>query len=139
MTPSARRRAYLREAALMLVLARIAVRALPAGQVFAWANRPQRRVKRFAADQARWVAWSIDTMSVKPWIKASCLASALAAHAMLRRRGIASRLCLGVARDEGAVAAHAWIEVGQDVIVGAAEAVRFTRIAQFGDDDAVRA
>ena len=39
------------------------------------------------ADQARWVAWSIDTISTKPWIKASCLVSALAAHAMLRRRG----------------------------------------------------
>ena len=71
-------------------------------------------------------------MDAKAWIKGSCLASALAAHAMLRRRGIASSLCLGVARDEGAMAAHAWIEVGQDVIVGAAEAVRFTRIAQFG-------
>ena len=53
-------------------------------------------------------------------------ATALAAQAMLRRRDIASRLCLGVARDEGALSAHAWIEVGQDVIVGAAEAVRFT-------------
>ncbi len=134
MKPATRRRAYLREAALMLAFARVAVRLLPPARIFAWANRPQRRSRRFAADQARWVAWSIDTMSAKPWIKASCLVSALAAHAMLRRRGIASRLCLGVARDEGAVAAHAWIEVGQDVIVGAAEAVRFTRIAQFGAD-----
>jgi hypothetical protein len=132
MTPSTRRRTYSREAMLMLALARVAVRLLPPARIFAWANRPQRRSKRFAADQARWVAWSIETMSAEPWIKASCLASALAAHAMLRRRGIASKLCLGVARDGGAVAAHAWIEVGQDVIVGAAEAARFTPIAQFG-------
>jgi hypothetical protein len=132
MTPSTRRRTYLREATLMLVLACVAARLLPPARIFAWASRPQRRSKRFAADQARWVAWSIDTMSAKPWIKASCLASALAAHAMLRRRGIASRLCLGVAHDEGAVAAHAWIELDRDVIVGAAEAARFTPIAQFG-------
>jgi Transglutaminase-like superfamily len=129
---STRRRAYLREATLMLALARTALRLLPPACIFAWANRPQQRTRRFTADQARWVAWSIDTMSAKPWIKASCLASALAAHAMLRRRGIASRLCLGVAPDAGAVAAHAWIEVGRDVIVGAAEAARFTPIAQFG-------
>jgi hypothetical protein len=132
MTPGTRRRTYLREATLMLALARVAVQLLPASRIFAWANRPQRHSKRFAADQARWVAWSIDTMSAEPWIKASCLASALAAHAMLRRRGIVSRLCLGVAADEGAVAAHAWIEVGRDVIVGAAEAARFTPIAKFG-------
>jgi Transglutaminase-like superfamily len=132
MTPSTRRRTYLREATLMLALARVAVRLLPPARIFAWADRPQRRGKRFAADQARWVAWSIDTMSAKPWIKVPCLASALAAHAMLRRRGIASRLCLGVARDEAAVAAHAWIEVDRDVIVGAAEAIRFTPIAKFG-------
>lgn len=117
---------------MMLVLARIAVRILPAAQVFAWANRPQRRSRRFAAAEARWVAWSIGSMSAKPWINASCLSSALAAHAMLRRRGIASRLCLGVALDDRTLAAHAWIEVGQNVIVGAADAVRFTRIAQFG-------
>jgi hypothetical protein len=132
MTPGTRRRAYLREATLMLALACVAVRLLPPARIFAWANRPQRRIKRFAADQARWVAWSIDTISTKPWIKASCLVSALAAHAMLRRRGIASRLCLGVTADEGAVAAHAWTEVGRDVIVGAAEAARFTPIAKFG-------
>ena len=43
-----------------------------------------------------------------------CLPRALAAHAMLRRRGIASSLCLGVARSGGAFAAHARIEVGEE-------------------------
>lgn len=132
MKPSTMRRAYLREAAIMIIFAAMAVRILPAARVFAWANRPQRRATRFAAVEANWVAWSIGSMSAKPWVNASCLSSALAAHAMLRRRGIISRLCLGVARDGCTVAAHAWIEVGQDVIVGAAEAGRFTRIAQFG-------
>lgn len=101
-------------------------------RVFIWANRPQRRATRFAAVEANWVAWSIGCMSAKRWINASCLSSALAVHAMLRRRGIVSRLCLGVARDASAVVAHAWVEAGQHVIVGAAEAGRFTQIVQFG-------
>src|SRR6476660_9051913 len=126
------RRAYLREATFMLVIARLAVRILPAAQVFAWANRPLRRIRRFAVDEERWVAWSVETIGAKPWMNAMCLPRALAAQAMLRRRGIASRLCLGVACDEGAMAAHAWIEVGQDVIVGGAEVTRFTRLTQFG-------
>jgi len=137
MKPAAMRRAYLREASLMIALASVAVRILPAAQVFAWANRSQQHRKRFAVDEMDWVAWSIEKMSAKPWLNASCLSSALAAHAMLRRRGIASRLCLGVARDEGALVAHAWIEVGQDVIVGA-ETGRFTRIAQFGGGRTIR-
>lgn len=132
MKPNAMRRAYLREATLMLALAQLAVRIVPAARVFAWANRPPHRIKRFAADEARWVSWSVETMGAKPWMNALCLPRALAAQAMLRRRGIASRLCLGVAREGGALAAHAWIEVGQDRIIGGAEAARFTPLAQFG-------
>jgi hypothetical protein len=63
---------------------------------------------------------------------AVCLPRALAAHAMLRRRGIASKLCLGVARDGDEFTAHAWIEVGEQKIVGGEEAVAFTQIAAFG-------
>jgi hypothetical protein len=51
---------------------------------------------------------------------------------MLRRRGIASRLCLGVARGRDALNAHAWVEIGNDKIVGGAEADGFTRLATFG-------
>jgi len=135
MTPAVRRRTYLREAALMLCLARCALHALPARIIFGWANRPVRRINRFAVDEAHWVAWSVETAGSRRWINASCLPRALAAQAMLRRRGVASRLCLGVAPGQGAMAAHAWIEVGEDVIVGGAEAARFTRLARFALSD----
>ncbi len=132
MTPATMRRVYLREATVMLILARLAVRIVPAARLFAWTSRPPRRIKRFAADEIGWVSWSIDTIGGKPWMKALCLPRALAAQAMLRRRGIASLLCLGVASNGGALAAHAWIEIGPDMIVGGAEATRFTRMAAFG-------
>lgn len=134
MKPSTLRRHYLSEAAMMLILARIALWILPASQIFGWANRPQRRCRRFASAEASWTAWSIETLSSKSWIGASCLSCAIAAHAMLRRRGIASRLCLGVARDDRTMVAHAWVESGQRVIVGAAEAARVSRIAEFGGE-----
>jgi hypothetical protein len=132
MKSSTMRRNYLLEAALMLLLARLAVRVLPATRIFAWANRPLRRINRFAADEVRWVAWSVETVGAKPYVNALCLPRALAAQAMLRRRGVASRLCLGVGHDDDALSAHAWTEIGQNIIVGAAEAERFTRLAQFG-------
>jgi hypothetical protein len=127
-----RRRVYLREAAFMLILARLAVRWAPPTRLFAWANRSPRRIKRFAADEANWISWAVETLGAKPWINALCLPRALAAHAMLRRRGIASRLCLGVARDGGELTAHAWVEIGNDKIVGGSQADAFTRLAEFG-------
>ncbi len=126
------RRVYLREAAVMLVLARLAVRFVPPARVFAWANRPPRRIHRFAVDEASWISWAIENLGTKPWMHALCLPRALAAHAMLRRRGIASRLCIGVAREGDKLAAHAWVEIGKDKIFGGTEADGFTRLAEFG-------
>jgi hypothetical protein len=80
----------------------------------------------------RWISWAVENLGARPWMGALCLPRALAAHAMLRRRGIASRLCLGVAGDGDALNAHAWVEVGKDRIVGGADANAFTRIAEFG-------
>jgi hypothetical protein len=130
------RRVYLREAAAMLLFAQLALRIVPAARLFAWASRQPRRIKRFAGDEVDWVSWSVETMGAKPWIKALCLPRALAAQIMLRRRGIASRLCLGVARDGDALTAHAWIEIGRDMIVGGAEAPLYTRVAAFGGEHA---
>jgi hypothetical protein len=125
------RRVYLREAAIMLVLARLAVRFVPAARLFRWADRPMTKVCRFAVDEASWVAWAIEH-TASPGMDTQCLPRALAAHAMLRRRGIASRLCLGVARDGRDVTAHAWIEIGGRVLVGGADASGFTPLAAFG-------
>ena len=116
----------------MLLLARIAVRWLPSAHLLAWADRPMRHIRRFAADEARWIEWSIERAGALPGMAALCLPRALAAHAMARRRGIPSRLCLGVARNGEEFAAHAWIEVGERKIVGGDEAGSFTQIAAFG-------
>ena len=132
MKPAVRRRIYQREAALMLLLARIAVRLLPPARLFAWADRAPRQVRRFAVDETGWVAWAVGNIAARTWMGALCLPQALAVHAMLRRRGVESRLCLGVARDGAVLAAHAWVEVGGDKVIGEREAGGFTRIAEFG-------
>jgi len=116
----------------MLVLARLAVRLMPMSRILKWADRPPRRIRRFTCDERAWVAWAIDSAAAKPWIAAPCLPQALAAHAMLRRRGIASRVCLGVAGVPDQIMAHAWVEVGEDRIIGGAGAEAFTRLAAFG-------
>jgi hypothetical protein len=126
------RRAYQREAFLAIVLARLAVRFVPSARIFAWANRPPHRINRFAANETSWVLWAVEGIGAKPWMNALCLPRALATHAMLRRRGIASRLCLGVARQGQALAAHAWVEIGENEVVSDRQISRFTRLAEFG-------
>lgn len=126
-------RRYLREAALMLTLARLAVHFLPAARIFSWADRLPRNTNRFANGEARWVAWSVERTGNNPWMNALCLPRALAIHAMLRRRGIASRLCLGVARDGQELIAHAWVEIGETTAILDPAFQRFTRLAQFGE------
>ena len=126
------RRLYQREAFFTNVLARLAVRFIPSARVFSWANRPPRCINRFAGDQISWVLWAVESVGAKPWLKALCLPRALATHAMLRRRGIASRLCLGVAREGQALIAHAWVEIGENKAVSDSQIGRFTRLAEFG-------
>jgi len=132
MTPETTRRRYLREAAVRVFLAQLAVRFVPPARLFAWAERPPRRICRFAIDEARWVSWAVERVGDSARLNSACLPRALAAQAMLRRRGISSRLCLGVAREGGKLTAHAWVEIGEDKIVGGAEAATFTRLAEFG-------
>ena len=126
------RRLYQREAFFTIVLARLAVRFIPSARLISWANRPPRRINRFAGDQISWVLWAVESVGAKPRLNALCLPRALATHAMLRRRGIASRLCLGVAREGQALIAHAWVEIGENKAVSDSQIGRFTRLAEFG-------
>lgn len=124
------RRVYLREATLMLIFARLAILILPPAYLFAWLKRPPARVNRFAAHEISWISWAIESSGQK--LKMACLPQALAAHVMLRRRGIRSRLCLGVACEKEQLAAHAWLEIGNETVVGGTESHRFVRLAHFG-------
>ena len=126
-----RKRLYLREAFVMFVFARFAVRMVAPARIFAWVDRPLQRTNRFSGNEVGWINWAIDTIAAKSSRKNLCLPHALAAHAMLRRRGIASRLSLAVAREQE-LAGHAWIEVDDHTIVGDTGGDRFTRIAEFG-------
>jgi hypothetical protein len=133
MKAKAMRRMYLREAAVMLAVAKLAIRLFSAAPLVAWASRPPRRINRFnVREDSGWVSWAVETVGDKRWMRATCLARALAAQTMLRRRGIASRLCLGVAREGKELSAHAWIELGQEAVVGGREATAFTRLVEFG-------
>ena len=77
------------------------------------------------------VAWAVGAAARRaPW-RAACLEQALAAKAMLRRRGIESTLYLGVTQDP--VAAHAWVRVGDLNVTGGQNVARYAVVASFAD------
>lgn len=61
----------------------------------------------------------------------TCLVRALAGRWMLRRRGVASVLHLGVSTAQGTLAAHAWLEAAGGIVCGGREAAGFTPLASF--------
>lgn len=66
-----------------------------------------------------------------PW-RPACLEQALAASLMLRRRGVPSHLCIGVATgDRRDFRAHAWVTAAGGTVCGGAAAAGMTPIAAF--------
>ncbi len=55
---------------------------------------------------ARFVAVAYDILP----FPGTCLRRSLVLYGLLEQRGVPSRLCLGVARNDSALDAHAWIE-----------------------------
>ena len=69
------------------------------------------------------IAWALGALARRLPGKNTCLVQALAAHAMLRRRGYPSELRIGVSGKDpaGAIKAHAWVECEGRVVVGELE------------------
>lgn len=129
-------RRLLAEALPALVLASAAIRLVPFRRLAARASRRPRGDA--VADEAflRKLRWAVDSWGDRlPW-RALCFERGLAVHRMLHRRGIASVLHYGIAREgEGGIAAHVWVTVGGRAVVGGEEAPRFACVASFPEPD----
>jgi Transglutaminase-like superfamily len=81
---------------------------------------------------AKQIAWAVAaTASVMPF-KAMCLQQAVAARAMLARRGVSSVLHYGAGRDQkGKLIAHAWLDVGFIRVTGYPVAPNIAEICAF--------
>lgn len=89
------------------------------------------------ADQqvlAREVEWLIGSLSRRLPFQVTCLMQAAAARSLLTRRGVPCTVYIGVAprRDDGRnVNAHAWLQCGERIITGRAEARNFRAMTSF--------
>jgi len=113
-------------AVLLVVAARLSLRLCPYRVVRRLAARLARPTARLRAPAAV-IALAVAAAGRRVPGGRNCLAQALAAHVLLGHHGHASRLRLGVARGAaGEFAAHAWVEIGDAVLVGATGRERFT-------------
>jgi hypothetical protein len=112
------------EAALQLVAVRISFALVPFATlrrlIDPWEHASARRPGMDERDAAARVSWAMGAVARRLPGRMTCLVQALAAHALLRRRGFHSTLRIGVAEHEGAgeITAHAWLECGGEIVVG---------------------
>lgn len=80
------------------------------------------------------VSWAVQSAARYVPMGFVCLPQAIAAKWMLRRRGVATTLYLGLARPEGiGFTAHAWLRAGDKILTGRVESRTHTAIATFAE------
>jgi Transglutaminase-like superfamily len=62
------------------------------------------------------IAWAFRTVNNRAGFK--CLPMALAGHALMTQYGHPVRLQIGVSRKDGCFSAHAWLESGDEIVLG---------------------
>jgi hypothetical protein len=116
-------RGALLEALFWLGLARLALLIVPFRRIAPWLGTQMAQTEERTAPReealAQEIGWAVGAVARRtPW-ESACLAQAISAKAMLRRRGVASTLYLGLARGEGGqLQAHAWLRCGAAVVTG---------------------
>jgi len=130
-----RDRHLLVEATIWLAVARLAVLVVPFKRLAPHLGDAMTETPTEAVPADGWperIAWAIAAASkATPW-KTPCLAEAIAAQRMLRRRRIPSTMYLGLTKDGDVMAAHAWVRCGRATITGESAKPQFTPVASFG-------
>jgi hypothetical protein len=128
---TSRQRLMLIEAALFLGLARLVLLTVPFGRFAPWLQR----VPDSGSHDAQTVLAVGEAVAIAarhvPW-NAVCLPQAMAAKAMLARRGQGSALHLGAGKADRGLTAHAWLIAGGEIVVGEAGIAQVAPLARFG-------
>ncbi len=72
--------------------------------------------------------WLVEVAGRYSPVNATCLKKAIVLSWLLRKRGMVTTLRIGVARRDGTLIAHAWLEQGGQVILGHPECDGYERL-----------
>jgi hypothetical protein len=130
---------------LALVVARLMLRALPFSAAMKLVGSGaacggDRVLPRRTSDPvAAGVGVALKRAAARlPW-GFTCLARSLAGRLMLMRRGVASTIVIGVAKETEQVIAHAWLIAAGGLVCGGREAPNFQPIAAFQESSSPEA
>lgn len=123
------------EASIILIIIKLLIRLLPIRfykKIFGKQNsEPEIQVSENQSHTLYKISQAIvRSRKVIPW-KSKCLTEAIAAKIMLRKRGIASTLFLGINKDEDKMIAHAWLRCGNTYITGRRGMNKFVVLSSF--------
>ena len=130
------RKRLLWEALAALAIARLAMACLPFRRIAAWLGTPGAESPATATAgemrTAQEIGWAVGALARRvPW-DGRCLAQALAATGMLRRRGLEGTVSFGARRGESAgFDAHAWLRLGSCMVTGGPGHERFQTFTTF--------
>lgn len=130
------RRRLLWEAFATLAMARIAMACVPFRRIAVWLGTPGAESPYTVTPEHAFIAeqigWAVSALGRRvPW-DGRCLAQALAATAMIRRRGVEGTVSFGVKQGESAgFEAHAWLRVGSRMVTGGAGHERYQAFTTF--------
>jgi hypothetical protein len=122
------------EAFVTLLAARVALVLLPVRRIFRWLERPLRSAATPQQLQiVERIRWAVLTVARYGPLSFVCFPQALAAHAMLRRRGVGSVMHYGVRRSaDRQMRAHTWLEVDNRMLLGGESALLYAPIHSTG-------
>ena len=116
----------------LLLVAKLALRWVPVRHIVGWKQRavkgPEQGTIEEECERVRHVVLVVARYSPVPFV---CFPQCLVASELLRRRGIASRLYYGVARTEGKLVTHTWLEVGGEFVIGGEVAADYSTLAVY--------
>ncbi len=116
---------FLVEAAATVVGFDLAFRLFSSKTCLALVERKAGSRRQRGADLQR-MAWLVDVADRYTPGRSSCLRQAAALAWLLRRRGIATNLRIGVAREEGKLVAHSWLQSEKDELFGLSDGDKYT-------------
>jgi len=113
----------------LLLAAKCALRVFPVRRVIAWKQRAVRSPQAGQECDLRHIRHAVLVTARYSPIRFVCFPQCLAAAALLRSRGIESRLHYGVTRFGAELVTHTWLEAGGEIVIGGEVAAEYSTLA----------
>jgi hypothetical protein len=115
----------------LLLAAKAALRWLPVKKIIGWKQRAVERQNEATEEELLRARHAVLVVARYSPVRFVCFPQCLAASALLRAKGIESRLHYGVARADDKLVTHTWLEAGGQIVIGGEVAADYSKLAVY--------